>query len=70
MTEKERKALETYHAALKGIRDYQNPAQLRRSCGKLGLEFEETLEMAYDSMQCDAANALAMYRMPPKKRTK
>lgn len=46
-------------ASLKRIsKQYQTPAQLRRNSEKqYGLGYEETLEMAYENLQTEAANA-------------
>lgn len=40
-------------------REYQTPAQLHRGCGKdYGLEYAETLEMAYENIQQEARSAI------------
>lgn len=39
-------------------KDYMSPEQLRKKSDKeYGLEFEECIEMVYDNIQSDAANA-------------
>ena len=36
-------------------KDYQTPTQLRKGCkSDYGLDFEETIEMAYENIQSDA----------------
>jgi hypothetical protein len=38
-------------------REYQTPGQLRRGCDKeYGLGYEESLEMAYENLQAEAAH--------------
>lgn len=55
-----------FYQALKRIaRDYKTSAQLRRSCEKeYGLGYEECLEMVYDNLQGEAAQAIKGYRKP------
>lgn len=54
-----------YYAALHRIaRDYQTSDQLRRRAGQYGLGHLEELEMAYENMQQEAANAIKGRRKP------
>ena len=47
------------------IKKYQTPDQLRRHAEKMyGLSFEEALEMAYENIQQEAANAIKGMRRP------
>lgn len=66
MTEKQLATLKAYRAALERIaRGYQTPAQIQRSSGnEYGLEYTETLEMAYENMQLEARAVLKRFRMP------
>lgn len=53
ITEKQRQQFNLMRMALIQIhKDYQTPTQLRRGCNKgYGLDFEETIEMAYENIQ-------------------
>jgi hypothetical protein len=53
ITENQRQQFNLMRMALIQIhKDYQTPSQLRRDCkGDYGLEFEETIEMAYENIQ-------------------
>ena len=55
-----------YYDALKRIaKDYQTPAQLRRSHQRqFGLDFELALEYAYENIQQEAALAIRGRRRP------
>jgi uncharacterized protein (UPF0147 family) len=50
-------------------KDYVTPRQIRRDIEKSGsvLSFEEYIEMAYDNMQQEAANAIKGMRRPAAK---
>jgi hypothetical protein len=51
--------------ALKKIaRGYVSPAQLQRNAERLGLSYEETIEMAYENIQAHAAAAIKGVRRP------
>lgn len=51
--------------ALRRITAYMTPSQLRRECGRsYGLEYEESLEMAYENVLGEANAALKGYRPP------
>lgn len=58
ITEKQRLQFNRMLTVLKNIaKGYQTPDQLKRNCDKqYGLEYEETLEMAYENIQSDAAS--------------
>ena len=60
MTKAEKRKYMQMWRALKIIaRDYQTPAQIKRSAGKeYGLEYEESLEMSYENIQQVAKNGL------------
>lgn len=54
-----------YYDALKRIaRVYMTPDQLRRDANKIGLEFEEYIEMSYDNIQVEAERAIKGRRRP------
>lgn len=56
ITVKQKQQFNQMLAALKRIKAYQSPAQLRKDSEKdWGLDYEEALEMAYENMQCEAA---------------
>lgn len=56
-----------FHQALKRIRQYMTPAQLRRAAEKqYGLDHAEALEMAYENVIEEAKAALRGYRRPRK----
>lgn len=57
-----------FHVALRRILAYMTPDQLRRASEKeYGLEFVESLEMAYENIQAEAKAALKGYRKPKPK---
>lgn len=47
-----------YFDALRRIRAYMTPAQLRRAAKNIGLEYEEYLEMSYENVLAEAARAI------------
>ena len=53
ITEKQRQQFNLMRMALIQIhKDFQTPTQLQRDCkGDYGLDFEETIEMAYENIQ-------------------
>lgn len=55
-----------YYATLRRIaKHYQTSDRLRRNAERqYGLAYEEALEMAYDNIQMDAANAIRGKRAP------
>lgn len=54
-----------YYDTLKRIaRDYQTPEKLRRNSGQYGLEWVEEMEMSYENIQAEAANAIRGKRRP------
>lgn len=59
MTTKQKEQFNSMLAALRRIsKDYQKPEQLRRASEKqYGLDYEEALEMAYENIQHEAAQA-------------
>ena len=65
MTDKQRVQFNQMLEALRTIsKGYQRPDQLRRNAGKdYGLDYEETLEMAYENIQQLAKRA--SYRVKP-----
>ncbi len=51
-----------FYLALRRIKSYMSPDQLRRHADKdYGLSFEEALAMAYENMQAEATVALEGY---------
>lgn len=60
MTPKQKEQFNRMCRALQRIsKGYKSPDRLRREAGqKYGLEFEEALEMAYESILADAAIAV------------
>lgn len=56
------------HHALKTIaKGYQTPEQLRKNCGKYGLTYQESLQMAYENLQETARQAIKGVRLPKTK---
>jgi len=56
-----------YYDALKRITKYMKPEQLMARAGKLyGLSPQEALEMAYENVLTEAANAIQGRRRPKK----
>lgn len=54
-----------YFDALRRIaRGYQSAAQLRRYAGQYGVSFAEEIELAYENLQQEAANAIRSRRQP------
>lgn len=54
-----------YYDALKRIKSYSTPEQLkRRASGDYGLEYIEALEMAYENLQEEAKRAVHGKRRP------
>jgi hypothetical protein len=66
MTAKEKESyLKMYNALKKIATYYQTPQQLRRNCEKMyGLQYEESLEMAYENLQAEARFATKGIRLP------
>ena len=47
------------NALIRIAKEYQTPAQLRRSSNSMyGLDFEESIEMSYENIQSDAKAAV------------
>jgi hypothetical protein len=71
MTEKQKNQFNRMLAALRKIhKGYQTPEQLRRNCkGHYGLDYQESLEMAYENLQAEARFAAKgikeINRFPP-----
>ncbi|MCK9627706.1 MAG: hypothetical protein M0R37_03840 [Bacteroidales bacterium] len=58
ITEKQRKQFNIMLNALKTIKAYQSPRQLRKESLKdWGLDFEEAIEMAYENIQNEACSS-------------
>ena len=58
ITEKQKQQFNQMLNALKKIKAYQSPEKLRKDSSKdWGLDFEESIEMAYENIQGDAAFA-------------
>jgi antitoxin component HigA of HigAB toxin-antitoxin module len=51
-----------YFDALKRIRHYMTPEQIRRD--NLGLDYTEYLEMAYENIKLEAAHAIKNRKRP------
>lgn len=60
MTPKQKEQFNNMRRALIQIRrGFETPSQLRKNCGNCyGLDYEETIEMAYENMQCVAGLAV------------
>ena len=58
-----------YYDTLKRIaKGYMTPEQLRRRAEKeYGIDYEDALEMSYDNLQCEAADAIRGKRRPKDK---
>lgn len=53
-----------YVALRKIAKDYQTPEQLQKNCkGQYGLGYEESITMAYENIQADAAHAIKGIRI-------
>ena len=56
---------ERFYLALKRITAYMTPKQLERTAEKsYGLDYVESLEMAYENIRFEAQDALRGYRRP------
>ena len=53
-----------YFDALKRIRSYMTPDQIRRDTKNTGLGYEEYLEMAYENIKAEAEHAIKGKRRP------
>lgn len=54
-----------YHTLKRISKDYMTPERIRRSAERDPvLSYEETLEMAYDNLQAEAADAIRGKRAP------
>jgi hypothetical protein len=61
----DRELAEKLYAALKRITAYMPPDKLAKVCEKkYGLEYDEALEMAYENVLSEAANAIRGVRRP------
>ncbi len=60
MTEKQKQQFNRMRAILIRIsKHYMTPAQIEKNCKKsYGLDYEEALEMSYDNIKGEAANAV------------
>lgn len=53
-----------YFDALKTIRNYMTPDQIRRDTKNTGLDYEEYLEMSYENIRAEAESAIKGKRRP------